>query len=94
MDGNHRKPRKISDSRGEFPYADPRAPFILIAGTEIDAEGDGMNWAYEPEEKLALVEAARGTTAELLTVWPGKTRSDVFFMDDLDEAESVLRAAA
>lgn len=90
---SHRKPRKTSDSRGEFPYADPRVPIILIAGTEIDAEGDGMNWAYEVPEKLALIEAARQTTAELLTIWPGKTRTDVFFIDDLDAAESVLRAA-
>ena len=94
MDGNHRKPRKVTDSRGEFPYADPRVPLILIAGTEIDAEGDGMNWAFEIGEKLALVEAAKSTTAELISVWPGKTRSDVFFIDDLDEAEAVLRAAA
>jgi len=91
---SHRKPRKVSDSHGEFPFADPRVPLILIAGTEIGAEGDGMNWAYEIGEKLMLVEAAKSTTAELISVWPGKTRSDVFFIDDLDEAERILRAAA
>lgn len=92
-DSSHRKPRKTSDSAGEFPYADPRVPIILIAGTEIDAEGDGMNWASSVEDKLALIEAAKETTAELISVWPGRTRSDVFFIDDLDAAESVLRAA-
>ncbi len=91
---SHRKPRKVSDSHGEFPFADPRVPLILIAGTEIDAEGDGMTWAQTVEDKLQLVEMAKKTTAELISVWPGKTRSDVFFIDDLDEAESVLRAAA
>lgn len=89
-----KKPRKTSDSAGEYPFADPRVPIILIAGTEIDAEGDGMNWASSIEDKLALVEMAKTTTAELITVWPGRTRSDVFFIDDLDAAEAVLRAAA
>lgn len=97
MDGNvrHRKPRKATDGRGSFPYADPRVPFILIAGgEEIDVEGTGMNWGCSLETKLGLVEAAKNTTAELLTVWPGKSRSDVFIINDLDEAEAALLAAS
>lgn len=97
MDGSvrHRKPRKTSDAGGGFPYADPRVPFILIAGgEEIDADGSGMNWGCSPESKLGLVEAAKNTTAELLTVWPGKSRSDVFIINDLDEAEAALLAAS
>lgn len=90
---SHRKPRKTSDSAGEFPFADPRVPIILIAGTEIDAEGDGMAYAQTVEDKLQLVEMARKTTAELISVWPGRTRSDVFFIDDLDAAEAVLRGS-
>lgn len=92
----HRKPRKTSDAGGGFPYADARVPFILISGEDggIDADGDGMNWGCSPETKLGLIEVARSTTGELLTVWPGKGRSDVFIIDDLDGAEAALLAAS
>jgi hypothetical protein len=90
-----RKPRKTTDGRGSFPYADPRVPFILIAGgEEIDAEGTGMNWGCSVETKLGLVQLAEETTAEILTVWPGKTRSDVFIIDDLAEARAALEMAS
>ena len=58
----------------------------------LSADGNNLGALFESLE--SLVELAKTTTAELLAVWPGKTRSDVFFLDDLDEAESVLRAAA
>lgn len=89
----HKKPRKTSDARGGFPYADERVPFILIVGA-VDLQGDGMNWSNQIDEKLSLVRhAQRDEDVSILTVWPGKGRTDVFVIDDLSEAETALEAA-
>jgi hypothetical protein len=94
VNAEHRKPRKSSDARGGFPYSDPRVPFILIGSDEISIEGDGMNWAFALEEKLALVEVAeQDPEVVILACWPGKTRTDVFALDDLAEARERLEAA-
>ncbi|MGH2938313.1 MAG: hypothetical protein ACRDPE_09365 [Solirubrobacterales bacterium] len=90
----HKKPRKCSDAKGSFPYADDRVPFIAIATTPIDAQGSGMNWANKVEEKVSLIAAAEADeTISILTVWPGKHRTDVFIVDDLGEASAVLAAS-
>jgi hypothetical protein len=92
--GWHKKPRKCSDAKGSYPYADDRVPFIAIATTPIDAAGSGMNWANTVEEKASLIAAAEADeTVSILSIWPGKVRSDVFIVDDLGEASAVLAAS-
>lgn len=92
--GWHKKPRKTSDAKGSYPYADARVPFIAIIGEPIDIEGNGMNWSNRVEDKLSLVRMAEtNEDVTILSVWPGKGRTDVFVVDDLDEAARALDAA-
>lgn len=91
----HRKPRKCSDANGGYPYVDERVPFILIVGDRpIGVEGDGMNWAFRADEKLALIALAeQNEDYTILTCWPGKARTDVFVIDELAEASAALEAS-
>ena len=52
----------------EFPYADPRVPFIA----------PGLGYAQRPAEKIALLQSTEGP---IYAVWPGTWRSDVFEVD-------------
>jgi hypothetical protein len=85
--------RQTSDVRDtDFPFADDTVPFILsYVGIGYGKDGRGFDHASTFDKKRALVEEAirlrdEGTEAHLLAVWPGGTRSDVFLVDDLDEA--------
>lgn len=76
----------------EFPFAEDTTALILVY-TEGGGgkEGRGFDHASTFDKKGELVvEAIKlarvATEAHLLAVWPGATRSDVFLIDDLDEA--------
>lgn len=85
----------------EFPYDDDAVPFILVAPgalAEETKEGRGFEHGSTMKKKTELLEQARKLEGErrefsLLAPWPGKTRTDVFLVDDLDAAEAALLAA-
>ena len=76
-----------------FPYADDRVPFILVATgiTDETKDGRGFEHASTAKKKIELLEEAkgfedRGYPVVVLASWPGAKRTDVFHVDDLDEA--------
>jgi hypothetical protein len=83
--------RKTSDVRDTtFPFTADTTAFILVV-TEHEGDHRGFEHASTFEKKRALVEHAirreeDGYGSTLLAVWPGKTRSDVFHVDNLEEA--------
>lgn len=79
----------------EFPFADDQVPFILVIGSDGHShrtkDHRGFEHASTRDKKVQLLEFAKGLDAEgvpfhLLAAWPGATRTDVFDVDDLDEA--------
>jgi hypothetical protein len=84
--------RKTSDVNDvDFPFADDRVPFILV----LDGAGPehrGFEHASTKDKKVKLLEAASIRNREaghedyVLACWPGAKRTDVFHVDDLDEA--------
>lgn len=71
-------PRKPRTAPAEFPYADERVPFFCWLG--------GNPWyAHKVEDKLTMCRQLASHQAPfrpaLLAVWPGKRRSDVFFLN-------------
>jgi hypothetical protein len=81
-----------------FPFADDRTAFILVyAGDDLRSEtkdGRGFEHASTESKKRELLgeaitlrdEGGHDGEVSLLAVWPGAKRSDVFLVDDLDEA--------
>ena len=74
-----------------FPFADDRVPFVLIFPEGGGKEGRGFEHASHYDKKRELVAQAKGyqeggQEVQLLAIWPGAKRSDVFLVDDLDEA--------
>lgn len=87
--------RKTSDVRdAAFPFTDDRVAFIaVLMSTPAYAYGtkDGRGFEHasseaKKREVLELVCDSEPGSWTLLAVWPGKTRSDVFEVDDLEEA--------
>jgi hypothetical protein len=84
----------------EFPFASDLVAFVLVVndGETDTTESRGFEHASTAPKKKALVEQAIAlsenpeSTAALLAVWPGKSRSDVFLVDDLDAALEALSA--
>lgn len=87
----------------QFPFADDRVAFILVHnGVEFpDDAARGFGHASTWEKKLGLLEVASEAARDgeygaqdggcsLLAVWPGSTRSDVFLVDDLDQARAAF----
>lgn len=76
----------------QFPFTDDRVPFVLVFEEASTAkEGRGFEHASTAEKKRDLVvETIRyqeeGGGCHLLAAWPGAKRTDVFEVDDLDEA--------
>lgn len=76
----------------DFPFADDKVPFILVmVGIGFGKDGRGFEHASTESKKRELVLFAMQTRSEgddchLLAAWPGATRTDVFEVDDLDEA--------
>lgn len=92
-----RQTSEVTDTT--FPFADDNVAFILVHNqAEIaDDTERGFSHASTQEKKYALLNLARECDSEgeygqdigscsLLAVWPGATRSDVFFVDDLEQA--------
>lgn len=86
-----------------FPFADDRVPFVLVHnGVEFpDDAARGFGHASTWEKKLGLLEVAKEAARDgeygaqeggcsLLAMWPGATRTDVFLIDDLDEASAAF----
>lgn len=71
-----------------FPYADPRVPFI--------SRDEKQLWcANTVEEKLALIrkvapKAGQDFSPLILAVWPGKHRSDVFYINHRIALEKLM----
>ena len=81
----------------EFPFAEDKVPFILVVtGDNIvgsfTKDARGFEHASTHDKKQALVERAielsqyEGGGCTLLAAWPGAHRTDVFEVDDLNEA--------
>lgn len=68
----------------EFPYADDTVTFLQLGGP------GQAKVAQSVTDKLALCRSITPETP-VLAVWPGKTRSDVFLVDDPAVALRVLR---
>jgi hypothetical protein len=75
-----------------FPFAEDTTAFILVyEGLGFGKGGRSFDPASTFDKKRELVERAmtcdkEGDEVHLLAVWPGQKRSDVFLIDDLDEA--------
>jgi len=85
IDGKH--PRVYSGTGGKFPVTDGTICYWAIA------EDGTMTW-IDNHEHLAhwLQRAVRGEVS-VFAVWPGKYRSDMFYIDDPEKfAEDVLSA--
>jgi hypothetical protein len=90
--------RKTSDVTDVgFPFTDDRVPFILIVTGDnlVDGhtkDGRGFEHASTFDKKRALIEQAiqlsgvEGGDCSLLAAWPGAKRTDVFLVDNYDEA--------
>lgn len=90
--------RKTSDVTDvSFPFADDRVPFVLVHNAapaeaeDFDLPERGFGHASTAKKKIGLLEEAKrlqgeGLQCSLLAAWPGKTRTDFFHVDDLDEA--------
>lgn len=88
--------RQTSDvTDTDFPFAEDSTAFILVFEGESSKDtkdGRGFEHASTFDKKKALVETAlewsdsEVSQVTLLAVWPGATRSDVFLVDDLEEA--------
>lgn len=71
--------RKIRKIPPNFPYKDPTVPFITNIGGQ-------QGFACTVEEKIDLLEshqsqkAAGKPVSSVFAVWPGKKRSDVFYV--------------
>jgi len=94
-------PRKTSRIIGTtFPFDEDTAPFILVVTGDnvVDRHTDsrGFKHANTIDQKRELIGEAQalagvdGGDCTLLAVWPGRTRSDVFEVDDLDQALDAL----
>lgn len=80
--------RQTSDvTDTDFPFAEDTVPFILVI-REGDEDYRGFEHASTFDKKAQLVASAIdfGDKATLLAAWPGATRTDVFLVDDLEEA--------
>lgn len=71
-----RKPRTAGE---DFPYDDPTVPFITFVN-------GNYTYACKLEEKIELLNGVRlarsgGYSPPILAVWPGKKRSDAFFIN-------------
>jgi hypothetical protein len=73
--------RKLRNNYEEIPLREPRVTMIIITG-------DTTMFACSEQEKKSLVDfyfdlpgPIRKRT-QVLAVWPGKTRSDVFNLDE------------
>lgn len=72
--------RKLRAAPPEFPYKDPTVPLM----TALDG---GVVYACTVAEKIELLEARQRLKQEdkqvsaVYSFWPGKKRSDVFFID-------------
>jgi hypothetical protein len=84
-----------------FPFADDRVPFILVYNLDDgqsalpELDGDhferGFAHASTGPKKVALLHRARelegeGVECSVLATWPGAKRTDVFHVDDIEEA--------
>jgi len=70
-----------------FPYSDRTIPFIMIAANK------SVTTAQTTKQKLQMLYGC-GIGSIILAVWPGQWTSDVFQIDDLDEAKDVLMGSA
>jgi hypothetical protein len=83
--------RKTSDVNDTaFPFADDKVPFVLVLDGHAP-DHRGFEHASHRDKKRELLEEAierrdQGHEDHLLAAWPGGTRTDVFHVDDLDEA--------
>lgn len=82
-----------------FPFARRDVPFILVVagsrGEDETKDGRGFEHASAHDQKYKLICRAQdlqaaGVECSLLAVWPGKTRSDVFLVDDLSMALAAM----
>lgn len=64
-------------SEAPVPYADPRVCFIWNTGVRTSA--NHLQFAITVAEKIALL---TGKRRHVYCVWPGMTRSDLFYIDD------------
>jgi hypothetical protein len=64
----------------DFPYALPTVCYIEVGS-------DGSVQSPPPDGVAARV---RASGSRLYAVWPGKYRSDLFFIDDVDDYEKAL----
>lgn len=86
--------RQTSTTDIPFPFTEDTTAFILVYTPEtIDDTKDRRGFAHAStfDKKATLALEAQtmreeGHAVSLLAVWPGATRSDVFLVDDLDEA--------
>lgn len=88
-----RQTSEVNDT--DFPFAEDTTAFILVVpggdGENYTKDARGFEHASTFDKKRALVEQALAINADgapcsLLAVWPGGNRSDVFLVDDLNEA--------
>lgn len=77
----------------DFPFTDDHVPFILVLGENPNETKDGRGFEHAStlDKKRELLVAAkefedRGYHPVVLAPWPGAQRTDVFHVDDLDEA--------
>lgn len=88
-----------------FPFARRDVPFVLVVGERartapdnpLTKDGRGFEHASAHDQKYALIRRAQdlqeaGVECSLLAMWPGKTRSDVFLVDDLSMALAAMGA--
>lgn len=69
----------------EFPYNERTTAFILV-----DSNGN-VEQPVGREMLRAAVKAVEGQNARLFAVWPGRWRSDLFEVDDLQAMRRSLR---
>lgn len=80
----------------DFPFEDDSVAFVYVpADASTTKDGRGFEHASTAAKKGALLDGAiedhaNGMPGNLLAIWPGKTRSDVFLVDDLDAAAEAL----
>ena len=73
-----RSARRASES--PIPYASPSVVFIWNAGTRTSA--NHLRFANSVEDKIALLSGRR---RKVYCVWPGESRSDLFYIDEPDK---------
>lgn len=74
---------RTASSAGNFPYTDTTVCYIAHGQVGRVTEGSINKIPTKKDEIESAIEAARVGNIDIYAVWPGRTRSDLFKVDDL-----------